>query len=150
MLELIDETFATRQDPGQIQVTQAQIKKLQNIHEATLSEMADQDGPLIWVLLIPTTKLIMDDFLSGKISEAELLQKTKPQQNYDCIYLCSATTLPEARKKGDTKKLCIKAIKNISKDHPIKTLFVWPFSKEGEQLAEGIAKECGMELLVKK
>jgi hypothetical protein len=158
MLELIDETFATRRDPGQIQVTQAQMKKLQNIHPATLSELTNEDGPLIWVLLIPTTRSIMDDFLSGKISEAELLENTKPPSNrqgsvnqgYDCMYLCSATTLPEARKKGYTKKLCLKAIKSISKDHTIKTLFVWPFTKEGEHLAKSIANECGMELLVKK
>jgi hypothetical protein len=158
MLELIDETFATRQDPGQIQVTQEQMKKLQNIHPATLSELNNEDGPLIWVLLIPTTRSIMDDFLRGKISETKLLKNTKPPSNrpgivdqeYDCLYLCSATALPEARKKGDTKKLCLKAIKSISKDHKIKTLFVWPFSKEGEELAKSIANECRMELLIKK
>ena len=150
MLELIDQTFATRNDPGQIQVTETQMKKLRNIHPATLSEFANDEGPLIWILLIPTTTLVMEGFLSGKISETELLKKTKPKQNYEYIYLCSATALPEARKKGDTKKLCVKAIKNISKDHAIKTLFVWPFSKEGEKLAQSIAEICKLELLVKK
>ncbi len=149
MLELIDETFATRKDPGQIQVTQAQMKQLEAIHPATLSEKANDDGPLIWVLLIPTTKTIMNNFLSGKISETQLLEQTKPQQNYDCIYLCSATTLPEARGKGDTKKLCLAAIEEISKDHNITSLFVWPFSKEGGQLAQKIADELKLPLLKK-
>lgn len=150
MMELIDQTFATRNDPGQIQVTQAQMKKLETIHPSTLSEFANENGPLIWILLIPTMRSVMNEFLEGKISEAELLKKTKPKQNYDCIYLCSATTLPEARHKGETKKLCLRAINEICKDHSILTLFVWPFTKEGEKLASVIAKECCMELKVKE
>ncbi len=150
MMELIDQTFATRNDPGQIQVTQAQMKKLHAIHPATLSEFANEDGPLIWVLLIPTTHVVMNEFREGKISETELLKKTKPNQPYDCIYLCSATTLREARGKGETKKLCLKAISEICKDHSIKTLFVWPFTKEGEKLASVIARECNMDLKIKK
>jgi hypothetical protein len=150
MMDLIDQTFATRKDPDQVQVTQAQMKKLQAIHPATLSEFANEDGPLIWVLLIPTTQKVMLDFVEGRISEAELLKQTKPQQNYDCIYLCSATALPEARNKGETKKLCLKAIHEICKDHIIKILFVWPFTKEGEKLAESIAKECNLKLMIKE
>ena len=55
MLQLIDEVFATRQDPNQLQVTQKEIKKLAKLHPATISELADESGPVIWVLLIPTT-----------------------------------------------------------------------------------------------
>jgi len=149
MLQLIDEVFATRNDPGQIQVNQKQLKKLQALHPATLSELADDNGPLIWILLIPTTKDIMQDFLSGKITERQLLERTKVPGTYDCIYLCSATTLPEMRGKGKTKELCMKAIREICKDHPVDTLFVWPFTKEGEKLAESIAQECGLRLFKK-
>ena|SRR5437868_3661111 len=149
MLSLIDETFATRNDPGQIQVTQKQMKKLEAIHPATLSEKSNKDGPLIWVLLIPTTKAIMHDFLSAKISETQLLEMTPANINYECIYLCSATTLPEARDKGDTKKLCVQAIQNICKEHSITILFVWPFTKQGASLAKKIAEEMEMKLLVK-
>jgi hypothetical protein len=149
MLSLIDETFATRNDPGQIQVTQKQMKKLQAIHPATLSEKSNDDGPLIWVLLIPTTKTIMQDFLTNKITETQLLELTPLKTNYDCIYLCSATTLPEARGKGDTKKVCLKAIEEICKDHSISSLFVWPFTQEGEQLAKKIAGELNFQLLIK-
>ncbi len=149
MLQLIDEVFATRNDPDQIQVTQQQLKKLERIHSATLTEKSDENGPLIWILMIPTTKSVMEDFLGGKISEKELLEKTKPGEVYSSIYLCSATTLPEYRGKGETKKLCISAINKISKDHPVTRLFVWPFTKEGEALAETIAKACGLDLLKK-
>ncbi len=146
MMAIIEETFATRNDPGQIQVTPAQMKKLEQLHPSTLAEIANEDGPMIWVLMIPTTKKIMDDFLSRIISETELLEKTKPGDSFDCIYLCSATTLPEYRDKGETKKLCIKAVREIGNDHPIKYLFVWPFTQGGEKLAVSVAKASSLEL----
>ncbi|MCW3077347.1 MAG: GCN5-related N-acetyltransferase (GNAT)-like protein [Bacteroidetes bacterium] len=149
MLQLIDEVFATRHDPGQLQVNKQQLKKLEKIHPATLSQSENENGPLIWVLVIPTVNKIMLDFLEGTISEKELLKRTPLQVNYDCIYLCSATTLPESRGKGETKKLCVKAIKEIQKDHSIDALFVWPFTKEGESLAESVARECGLNLFKK-
>jgi hypothetical protein len=150
MMELIDEVFATRNDPGQIQVTPQQRKKLEQIHPATLSEKANEDGPLIWILLIPVIQDVMEDFLAGTINEKELLGQTQPGQNYEAIYLCSATTLPEARGKGDTKKLTLDAIHAIQKDHVIKNLFVWPFSEEGKKLAKKIARELGLELRIKE
>lgn len=150
MMQLIDEVFATRNDPDQLQVTQKQLKKLEQIHPATLSEISDDNGPLVWVLVIPTTKKIMDEFIAGNISETELLKRTNPGEQFQSIYLCSATTLPEARGKGKTKQLCIDSINAIRKDHPIKFLFVWPFTKEGARLAEVLAKGFGLPLLQKK
>ena len=146
MLRLIDEVFATRSDPGQLQVTQEELKKLAMIHPATLTEKSDANGPLIWVLMIPTTKKIMDDFISGNITETELLERTIPGEAYNCIYLCSVTTLPEMRGKGETKALCVAALKSIMRDHAISTLFVWPFTKEGSSLAKSLAETCGLEL----
>ena len=147
MMKVIDEVFETRKDPDQLQVTGEQIKKLQAIHSSTLTEFANEEGPLIWILMIPTTETIMNDFLAGRLTEKELLQETLVGDFYDSIYLCSATTLPEYRGKGQTKKLCLKAIDDITKDHPIERLFVWPFSKEGERLAESLAKKTGLKLL---
>ena len=148
MLSLIDEVFDTRKDPNQLQVNQQVMKKLGKIHPATLSEFADENGPAIWVLVMPTTTNIMNDFLSRKISEKDILTKTRPGDKYTCIYLCSATTLPEYRGKGESKKLCLQAIKAICKDHPIETLFVWPFTKEGEKLAASLAKACKLPLRI--
>jgi hypothetical protein len=148
MLSLIDEVFDTRKDPNQLQVNQQVIKKLEKIHPATLSEFTDKNGPSVWVLVIPTTTGVMNDFLSGKISEKDILTKTKPREKYTCIYLCSVTTLPEYRGKGESKKLCLQAIKAICKDHPIETLFVWPFTKEGGKLAISLAKECKLPLRI--
>lgn len=147
MMQIIDEVFSTRNDPDQLQVTPSQLNKLQQIHPATLNELSDENGPLIWALLIPTTHAVMMDFIENRISEKQLLELTPLHVAYDCIYLCSVSTLPEMRGKGKTKALCLDAINAIRKNHPITTLFVWPFTKEGNVLAEVLAKECGLELL---
>ena len=146
MFQLIEEVFETRQDADQIQVTNQELKKLQKLHPACLSEKADTNGPVIWVLLFPTSQLLMEAFLAHKISEKALLSKTKMNGVNDCIYLCSATTLPEYRNQGETKRLAIAAIQEISKVYPIKTLFVWPFTKDGLSLAKSISKTCGLAL----
>jgi len=146
MLALIDEIFATRNDPDQLQVNEKAMKKLNKIHEATLSEYSTEDGPAVWVLLIPTTTAIMNDFLSGKISEQGILDRTPLNAPYETIYLCSATALPEFRGKGITKKLCLDAIAGIRETNKIDSLFVWSFTKEGAELARKIAKECGVPL----
>lgn len=147
ILGLIDEVFETRNDSNQLQVNQKVIKKLQQLHPSTLSELANEQGPISWVLIIPTTKSVMMEFLEGKISENDLLDKTTVGDSFESIYLCSATTLTEFRGKGATKELCIKAIKEVCKVFPIKALYVWPFTKEGEFLADRIADECGLPLM---
>jgi hypothetical protein len=149
MLELVDEVFSTRNDPDQLQVDQDVIARLEKLHPATLSEH-NVDGPVVWILIIPTTTELMEKFLAGKISENDLFNETKEGMNFDCIYLCSASVLPEYRKKGLAKKLTVDAIRAIQKDFPIQTLFVWPFTKEGDALAEKIAKEVGLVLRKKK
>ncbi|MBK6952864.1 MAG: hypothetical protein IPH24_12655 [Crocinitomicaceae bacterium] len=140
MFQIIDDVFATREDPDQLQVDEEVIKKLNEIHPSCLSEMADENGPVIWALMIPTTEKVMDDFLSGKISERELLDQTRVGENFTCLYLCSVTTLPEYRHKGKTKNICLNAIEDIRTNFPIATLYVWAFTPEGESLAQEISR----------
>ncbi|HTF05885.1 MAG TPA: hypothetical protein VK826_17775 [Bacteroidia bacterium] len=150
MLALVNEVFETRSDPSQLQVDQHQIEKLQQVHPATLSEYNEGQGPLVWILLIPTTTKVMNDFISGTINENELLERTNPRDAFEAIYLCSATVLPEYRRKKLAEDLCIKAINDIRKDYAIKALYVWPFTDEGMSLAEKIAAITQLKLRVKK
>lgn len=150
MFEIIDEVFATRSDPDQLQVDEKIIAKLQQIHPATIGELADHNGPLIWCLLIPTTNKVKEDFVAGKISENDLFNQTHPGEVFDCIYLCSVTTLPEQRGQGKTMQLCLEGIKRIQEDHPVKSLFVWAFSEGGDKLAESLSKKTGLPLEKRK
>lgn len=146
MIDLADEVFSSRTDPNQLNVDEAVIQRLMQLNPSTVSEYIEGDGPVVWILVIPTTAQLMERFLVNEISEKELFELTPPGIKYDALYLCSAMVLEAFRRKGIAKKLTIAAIENIQKDHNIKTLFVWPFSKEGDALAEYIALQTGLPL----
>ena len=139
MMALVTDTFNALNNPEQLDVNEDVIIRLKQLHPATLSEHNDSHGPVIWILLIPTTVTLMTQFTTGEISETELLYKTPLHTKYDALYLCSASTLTEYRAKGLTKQIALTAIKKIRTNHPIKFLFVWNFSKTGARLAESIA-----------
>lgn len=147
MIELAVETFAAHNDPDQLNVDEEIIEHLKKIHPATLSDYQEGDGPVCWVLLIPTTTEIMKQFVKGEISETELLNKTPMNVSYDVLYLCSCLVLPEYRRKGIAKRVAYDAIEKIRADFTIKSIFVWNFSKEGGLFAENIAKHEGLPLL---
>jgi len=111
-----------------------------------MSEYNEGDGPIVWILLIPTTEAIMKRFLAKEISETQLLNETPIGGKYDAIYLCSASVLEEYRRKGLAKKIGYEAIQSIMKDHKVKALFYWSFSPEGQALAEKAAKELNLPL----
>jgi len=146
MLELADEAFSSRTDPAQLNVDEDVIKRLIQIHPSTVSEYDDGNDPVVWILIIPTTNELMEQFLSKNISENELFELTPTNIKYDTIYLCSAMVLEEYRGKGIAKKLTIDAINNIKRVHQVNTLFVWPFSKEGDALAAYVANKTQLPL----
>jgi len=104
-----------------------------------LSEEVIGDGPVCWILLIPSTLKTMEDFVSGKISESEILKQSmqakKAAEKFEAIYLCSAIVLPEFRKQGIAKRLTLDAINSMRHDFDIKSLYSWPFSEEGKRLS---------------
>ena len=148
MMTVVNDTFDTRNDPDQISVDEEQRERMAQIHPATLSELANEDGPIVWILMIPTTTSIMDRFVNGTISEKQLLFETQPGTDYDTIYLCSASVLPEFRNKGLAKKVTLEAIEKIRESHAIKALCYWPFSEEGELLAMSVAKDLDLPLFM--
>lgn len=146
MIQLADEVFDVKNDPGQLDINPEVMERLKQIHTSTISEFTDGNGPVAWVLVIPTTLDLMNRFLENQISEKELFDLTPLGITYDALYLCSALVLEEYRRKGIAKKLTSQAIESISKSHPIKALFVWAFSKEGNLSAETIAHIASLPL----
>jgi ribosomal protein S18 acetylase RimI-like enzyme len=146
MIRLADEVFGMKQDPTQISVNTKVIARLRKIHLSTMTEKSTKNGPIAWILVLPTTKDLMKQFITKKINEQELLKRTSLRAEYDAVYLCSALVLPENRRKGLAKRLMCKAIRSIQKQHPIKFLFYWAFSVEGKKLAVSIAKNLSLPL----
>ncbi len=150
MIKLADEFFEAKSDPTQISIDARTMDTLKKIHPSTLGELTNKDGPIAWVLVIPTTGKLMKDFISKKINEHQLLRSTLPGLKYDALYLCSALVLPEERGKEYAKRLLIKSIKTIKRKHPIKSLFYWGFSAEGKRLASAVAKEFALPLYARR
>ena len=146
MIALADQFFASRNDPDQIIVDDGLMEKLRSIHPATLSEARDEKGPFAWILLIPTTHRVMEQFIRGEIGERQLLGVNVPNSAFDAIYLCSALVLPEYRGKGVARRLAVDAIRAIQRDHAIREFFVWAFSLEGTRLAESLARRFNLPL----
>ena len=150
MIRLAGEFFETKNDPTQISINTKSIARLKRLHPATMTERRTKKGPIAWILVIPTTHELMKQFITKRLNEQELLYSTPVRTKYDALYLCSALVLPEHRGKGYARRLAIKAIKAIRKEHPIKYLFYWAFSVAGRKLAGSIAKECGLPLFQRK
>jgi len=150
MMALADQFFEAKGDPDQIVVDDRVMEKLRGIHPATLSEASDENGPVAWVLLIPTTHQLMEQFIRGQIGERQLLELYAPGTCFEAMYLCSALVLPEHRRKGLARRLAVDSIRTIQKDHPIKELYVWAFSVEGMKLAESLAREFRLPLYHRK
>jgi hypothetical protein len=146
MIRLAEEFFDVKNDPDQISVDEETRSKLLAIRAKTMTEVRTEDGPIVWVLVIPTTTRIMEEFLSTAINEHQLLEQTTSGERYDAVYLCSALVLPEHRRKGLAKRAAVEAVREIRKQHPVKELFAWTFSPEGERLAGSIAKELALPL----
>lgn len=146
LIRLADATFAVRNDPSQLNVNEEIMARLRKIHPRTISEYSNENGPVAWVLLIPTTLRLMHRFLKEEISEKDLFNLTPENAEYDALYLCSALVLEEYRRKGIVRNLVMEAISEIRKDHPLQALFVWPFTREGELTAEAIARSASLPL----
>jgi GNAT superfamily N-acetyltransferase len=147
LVRLAEKVFDVKNDPDQLNVDQEIIRRLKEIHPSTVSEHSDGNGPVAWLLVIPTTAEVMGLFLAGKISEKTLYEMTRPGQVYEAIYLCSGLVLEEYRRKGISKKLAMEAIESIRKDHPIRALFSWAFTEEGDRAASKIAELTELPLL---
>ncbi len=150
MLVLVGEHFDTRNDPTQLDVDEAIVARLLNIHPATVVEFNEGDGPIMWLIVFPVSKSAMDGFLNGALNETQLFESAEQDKDYSCLYLCSVVMLEEYRGKGIAFDHTINSIKAIGGSFKIDSLFVWPFEDAGLSLAQKIANEAGLPLYVKQ
>jgi len=149
LIQLAEDSFAAHEDPDQLFVTGDVLTRLRRLHPATVAERTDANGPVAWILLIPTTLNLMEQFLTSAITEKELYERTPDKGPYGAVYLCSALVLEEYRGRGIATELTVEALKRISQDHPIKVLFNWPFSPEGASVAKTVAERTGLPMRVR-
>jgi GNAT superfamily N-acetyltransferase len=146
MIQLAEEFFGAKHDPDQIQIDERILARLKKIHPASITEKSTRNGPVAWMLVLPTSHRLMELFITGQITERELLKRTHAGSRYDAAYLCSALVLPEYRGRGLAKRLMVQSVKSIQKQHPIQYLFYWSFGIAGEHLAEVVAGKLHLPL----
>jgi hypothetical protein len=149
MLELAEMVFSSKNDPNQLDVNEEVMEQLQRIHPESISEYDNGHGPICWIIQIPTTRQLMEQFLANEISEKQLFELTPLDVPYQAVYLCSGMVLEEFRRKGIAKKLAFETLSKIRKSHPIEALFVWAFTQDGDITAESLAKLSGLPLFKK-
>ena len=149
-MEIAEQFYSTSSDPGQIPITEESFRRLMSIHKETIKLKADKDGnPVSWVVVVPTSKKIMELFLDSKISEKELFDKAVQEKRFEALYLCSGFTLPEFRNTGYAMALFTEAINEFAKDDSV-ALYAWLYSKEGEGLFNKAKNLLNREVRVRK
>ena len=73
MIQLAEDVFDARSDANQLSVDEEMIERLERIYPSNLSGFNDGKGPVVWILVIPTTTDIMNKFINKSITEQELL-----------------------------------------------------------------------------
>lgn len=153
MIALADSFFAAKSDPQQLDITEEVMEQLSSLHLDCMGEESTDDGPVAWSIVFPSSRESADLFLSGAIGEQELFRRALQEKGHvplTMLYLCSALVLPEFRGKGLAKKIVLASVERIRRDHPIKGLFVWTMSGEGDQLARTVAREENLVLTYRK
>jgi hypothetical protein len=142
--------FGTAQDPDQIPINKESGNKLDNLSPEWFQCQLDEAGePMAWAMILPTTQELAKKFVSGKITEAELLNLTSPRESYSALYLCEVVTLPEHRRKGLAFKLFLQGIEKINKTEDY-IFCVWPVGEGGLEVSKKVAEHLKRELLIRE
>lgn len=139
MSAIAEKFFGTKIDPDQIPVTKTSRLKLKELSPFGLNCALDENrDPISWVVCIPTTLNLMNEFISGKITEKEMFDRTEKSENYSALYLCSAITIPQYRRKGIARFLILESVNKFKELNPDIQLFAWIYSKEGSELSKSL------------
>jgi hypothetical protein len=150
MHKVAEDFFGTNDDPDQISITEESNRKLRSIDNDTIMYKVDRNGdPISWIIVIPTSREVMNKFLNKEITERELLEITVEEKSFEALYLCSAFTLPKYRKQGLAKELTLEAVKKFAPNVE-NELYSYPFSEEGKSALKSLEKELGREIKFRK
>jgi hypothetical protein len=130
-------------------VSKESLYKLQKLHPKTFLYKTLNNEPVSWAVVLPTSQKLAEEFIQGKINERELLDMTEPKKEYEALYLCSAFTVPEHRRRGYAIEMLKEAINGIP--HVAEAeFFVWPYSEEGKAVIKKLEEIIGKKIRIKE
>ncbi len=149
-MEAAEKYFGTAEDPEQIPVSDESRQKLGALSPDWDVIAVDEHNQIVgWAVTVPTTLELMEKFLKKEISERELLDYTKPQENYSALYISTFFVSPEHRRKGYATKIFEEMLRRFDYQNKKQTLFAWIYSKDGEELIKSIATKFNLEIKVR-
>ncbi len=146
---LAESYFKTEESPDQMPTTKENSTWFRTAIPSCLQIIRHKKKIMGFGLILPCTKKLMNDFVSKKITEAELFEAIKRTEAYkkrEAIYFCSVFVQPAFRGKGLALKALTQAITSTFdlSQHP--PLFYWAYSKEGDILAKKLSEQLDVPL----
>lgn len=148
--KLAEDFFGTQKDSEQIQVNQENMDWIFKNTKDCLNVVRDGEEIIGFSLIIPSNHKILDDFVSNKINEREMFERTKNLNIYrdvDALYLASAFIKEKYRGKGFSQQAQTKVIQKVSRmigKKPV--LYFWGYSEKGKKSCLAVAKTLGLNI----
>ncbi len=144
----IEKAFGTDTDPTQAAPSVEQFKGLQNVDPYSLLLRKDDKGEVIgWSGMVPVSKQLAEDFVQGKINEAQIISGAIEKPGYDALYHWAFYTDPEARQKGETINFAEAQFKKLIERHPtIQDHVAWGYSEEGAKFMHRMEQDLGIRI----
>ena len=158
LANLLEKHFATSDDLNQMQINNTNISWIKNCFPECLNIIKWEETVVGATLILPSTQSLMQNFISGQISEAALGERLQNQAikytNMQAIYLCFAFVLPGHQKQGLARGLAftsfVKSIRDILPTNKKIDLFAWIYSTAGEKLAKQISVKLKLDLFCRE
>ncbi|MCK9292555.1 MAG: GNAT family N-acetyltransferase [archaeon] len=148
IFEIADKEFGFKDDPNQYNPTELEFYNLQKQFPFSFCIIKDKNKIIGFVTLLPCSKKLMNDFLSKKINEAELVKNIDENinlDNFDTLFLTAAYIDPNYRKKGIIKKTYKDMIRFYLNKNSNLVLFGWVFTDQGLLLGKKLSAECNLD-----
>ncbi len=148
--KIAEQFYGSESHPDHIPIKAESAAKLDSISDNWFNcAFDDNNEPISWIVVIPTSIALMKDFITAKITEKQLFDSTSIATPQEALYLCSAFTIPEYRRQGLAMRLILETIGQFEQSGT-KELFAWIYSPEGEQMVTTMQQRYGRKIYIRK
>lgn len=133
--------FGTDVDEDQAQPTLENALALIGLDKNTFICLKDEGKIVAWSVVLPTSREDMNDFLSGKITERELFDRSVSSPSYEALYLTAVVVLPEHRKQGIGLRLMKHQIEYFRQKYGIADFYAYTLNEDGKRFAHNLERE---------
>lgn len=145
-MEAAEQYFHTADDLTQSEATVQNCQKTIAVepHAFVIERL---DGKLAaYSVVFPTSYVLKEDFLLGRINERELSAKAKMHPVFESLYLAVTFVFPEYRRRGIGLRLCKEQIEYFKNTYGINDYYAWVWSEEGKALVSSLQRDLNIPI----